>query len=70
MSIHAVGVAGLLLVFVIGTLRPVNLGALALVMTYLVGTIAVRRMVGLMVVHGPRGTGRTTEAPSPHVTRR
>ncbi|MEX2284203.1 MAG: SLC13 family permease [Gemmatimonadota bacterium] len=41
MSIHAVGVIGLVLVFVIGTLRPVNLGALALVMTFLVGTIFV-----------------------------
>ena len=41
MSIHAVGVIGLVVVFVIGTLRPINLGALALVMTFLVGTIWV-----------------------------
>ena len=41
MSIHAVGVVGLVVVFVIGTLRPINLGALALVMTFLVGTIWV-----------------------------
>lgn len=39
MSIHVVGVAGLALVFVVGTLRPINLGALALVMTFLVGTL-------------------------------
>ncbi|HZS05419.1 MAG TPA: SLC13 family permease [Blastocatellia bacterium] len=39
MSIHVVGVIGLVLVFVIGTLRPINLGALALAMTFLVGTI-------------------------------
>lgn len=32
---------GLVLVFVIGTLRPINLGALALVMTFLLGTIYV-----------------------------
>ena len=41
MSIHVVGVIGLVLVFIIGTLRPINLGALALVMTFLVGTIFV-----------------------------
>lgn len=38
-SIHVVGVVGLVLVFLIGTLRPINLGALALVTTFLVGTI-------------------------------
>jgi di/tricarboxylate transporter len=37
MSIHAIGIAGLVLVFVIGTLRPVNLGALALAMAFIVG---------------------------------
>lgn len=41
MSIHVVGVIGLVIIFVIGTVRPINLGALALVMTYLVGTIFV-----------------------------
>ena len=41
MSIHVIGVIGLVLVFVIGTLRPINLGALSLVMTFLVGTIFV-----------------------------
>jgi di/tricarboxylate transporter len=48
-SIHAIGVIGLVIVFVIGTVRPINLGALALVMTFLVGTIwageAPREMV-------------------------
>ena len=48
MSIHAAGVIGLVLVFVIGTLRPVNLGALALVMTFLLGTIVVGEEVRLM----------------------
>jgi di/tricarboxylate transporter len=37
-SVHVAGVLGLILIFIIGTLRPINLGALALVMTYLVGT--------------------------------
>jgi di/tricarboxylate transporter len=37
MSIHVIGIAGLALVFVIGSLRPVNIGALALAMTFLVG---------------------------------
>jgi len=45
LSIHVVGVSGLVLVFLIGALRPINLGALALVMTYLVGTIFVREGV-------------------------
>ena len=39
MSIHVVGVSGLVLAFVIGALRPVNIGSLSLVMTFLVGTI-------------------------------
>ncbi len=39
MSIHAVGVIGLVVVFLVGTLRSINLGTLALVMTFLVGTI-------------------------------
>jgi di/tricarboxylate transporter len=37
LSIHVIGVIGLALVFGIGTVRRINLGALALVMTYLVG---------------------------------
>ena len=41
MSIHIIGVIGLILIFIIGTWRPINLGALALVMTFLVGTIFV-----------------------------
>jgi di/tricarboxylate transporter len=53
-SSHLIGVIGLVLVFVIGTARPVNLGALALVMTYLVGTIVVgegvREMFGAFPV--------------------
>ena len=39
MTIHTVGIIGLVIVFLIGTLRPINLGALALVMTFIVGTI-------------------------------
>jgi di/tricarboxylate transporter len=42
MSIHIIGAAGLVVIFVIGTLRPVNLGVLALGMTFLVGTFAAR----------------------------
>jgi Na+/H+ antiporter NhaD/arsenite permease-like protein len=38
-SIHVVGVIGLVVAFVIGTLRPINIGALALILTYLVGTL-------------------------------
>jgi hypothetical protein len=43
--IHVVGISGLVLVFLIGAVRPINLGALALVMTYLVGAIVVREGV-------------------------
>lgn len=39
MSIHVIAVAVLVLIFVIGTLRPVNIGALALIATFLVGTL-------------------------------
>jgi di/tricarboxylate transporter len=39
-SLHLVGVGGLALVFLIGTLRPINLGAVALGMTLLFGAFA------------------------------
>jgi di/tricarboxylate transporter len=41
LSIHLVGIFGLALVFLIGTARSINLGALSLVMTFLVGTLVV-----------------------------
>jgi di/tricarboxylate transporter len=41
LSIHVVGVIGLVLIFLIGVLRPINLGSLSLVMTFLVGAIFV-----------------------------
>lgn len=34
MSIQVIGVVALVLVFVVGTLRPVNIGALALIATF------------------------------------
>jgi hypothetical protein len=45
---HLVGVIGLVLVFVVGTLRPINLGALGLVATFVVGTLVVGENVRLM----------------------
>ena len=39
MSIHVIGIIGLGVVFVVGTTRSVNLGAVALVMTFIVGSI-------------------------------
>jgi di/tricarboxylate transporter len=48
LSIHGAGIIGLVVIFVIGTLRPINLGALALVMTFLMGTIVVRESVAEM----------------------
>ena len=41
MSVHAIGVLGLVVIFVIATVRPINLGALALVATFAVGTFVV-----------------------------
>jgi len=40
-SIHVIGVVALVLVFIVGTVRPVNIGALALIATFLVGTLVV-----------------------------
>ncbi|MEU9348518.1 SLC13 family permease [Streptomyces sp. NPDC048278] len=40
MSIHVTGVVALALVFAIGSLRPVNIGALSLVATFLIGVLA------------------------------
>ena len=45
MSVHLIGILGLVAVFIVGTTRPVSLGALALVMTYIVGTAAVGESV-------------------------
>jgi di/tricarboxylate transporter len=42
LSIHVISIIGLIVIFVIGTVRPINLGALALLMTFLVGTFVVR----------------------------
>ncbi|MQA10768.1 MAG: hypothetical protein GEU98_19885 [Pseudonocardiaceae bacterium] len=39
MTFHIVAIAGLLAVFVLGTFSPVNLGALAMVAAFLVGTL-------------------------------
>ncbi|MFG1705277.1 SLC13 family permease [Nonomuraea sp. M3C6] len=39
MSIHLIGVLALVLIFVIGTLRPVSIGVLALIATILLGTL-------------------------------
>jgi di/tricarboxylate transporter len=46
---HLIGVAGLVVVFVVGTLRPINLGALGLVATFLVGSFVVGEGVGRML---------------------
>jgi di/tricarboxylate transporter len=39
LSTHVVGIIGLVVVFILGTARPINLGALAFVTTYIVGTV-------------------------------
>jgi Na+/H+ antiporter NhaD/arsenite permease-like protein len=39
LSIHVVGISGLVLVLLIGALRPINIGGLSLAMTFLVGAI-------------------------------
>jgi len=53
MSIHAIGIAALVVLFVVGTLRPVNIGALALVATFLVGTLVVHEDIGDLLAGFP-----------------
>lgn len=45
MAIHVIAVVALVLIFVIGTVRPVNIGALALIATFLVGTLVAGESV-------------------------
>lgn len=42
MNLHLAGILGLVVIFALGTLRPINLGVLALVITFAVGTITAR----------------------------
>lgn len=53
MSIHVIGVVALVLVFVIGTLRPVNIGALALIATFLIGTLVAHEDVDALLAGFP-----------------
>jgi Na+/H+ antiporter NhaD/arsenite permease-like protein len=45
---HALPIAGLVLIFVLGTLRSINLGILSLAATFLVGTLLTRESVAEM----------------------
>lgn len=49
MSVHLIGILGLITIFVLGTLRPINLGVLALVMTFVIGTAVVGEGPGEML---------------------
>lgn len=53
MDTHVIGILGLLLIFVIGTTRPISLGALGIVMTFLVGTFVVGESVDDMYTGFP-----------------
>ena len=53
MSIHVIGIAALVLVFVIGTLRPVNIGALALIATFFIGTLVANETVDELLAGFP-----------------
>lgn len=53
MALHIIGVAGLAVVFLVGTVRPINLGVLALVMTFLVGTVLADEPVRQMYTGFP-----------------
>lgn len=55
MSIHVIAVVVLVLIFVVGTLRPVNIGALALVATFLVGTLVAGEGVDELLAGFPPG---------------
>ena len=46
--IHALPVVGLILIFVLGTLRSINLGILSLAATYIVGTLLTRESLADM----------------------
>lgn len=46
---HALGILGLVLIFVIGTLRSINLGALSLAATFLIGVLLARESPADMV---------------------
>jgi di/tricarboxylate transporter len=52
-SIHALGIIGLVAIFVAGALRPVNLGVLALAMTFLLGTIVIGESARSMLAGFP-----------------
>jgi len=41
MPLHLAGILGLIIIFVVGTTRSINLGALSLALTFLVGTVLV-----------------------------
>jgi hypothetical protein len=43
-TVHAAGIAGLIGVVIVGTLRPINLGVLAFVATFLIGLLAGQRL--------------------------
>ena len=45
---HALPIAGLVLIFVVGTLRSINLGILSLAATFIVGTLLTRESVAEM----------------------
>jgi di/tricarboxylate transporter len=47
-SIHVIGVAGLILIFLVGTLRPINPGALALAMTFIVGSLVANESLAAL----------------------
>ncbi|MEU3271083.1 SLC13 family permease [Saccharomonospora sp. NPDC006951] len=53
MSIHVIGVVALVLVFIIGTLRPVSIGALSLVATFLIGTLVAGESVDELLAGFP-----------------
>jgi Na+/H+ antiporter NhaD/arsenite permease-like protein len=53
MDTHVIGLIGLLLIFVIGTTRPISLGALGIAMTFLVGTFVVGESVDDMYTGFP-----------------
>jgi di/tricarboxylate transporter len=41
-SLHTAGIVGLVIIFIVGTLRPINLGTLGFVATFLVGAFVAR----------------------------
>jgi len=61
---HALPIAGLVLIFVLGTLRSINLGILSLAATFIVGTLLTRESLAALLDARSRAKARGIYADS------